>query len=773
MPKVNAVSLVEQVVKNMKDSEDRRSHNRALIADLFNGEPPYTQEEQQAFNIETNVNWLEASKIAQVARGQFNRAFVATNKFCKVAVDIRDPKKGEWSHKITKSINRITSNSHAYLETRRAQFASVVLHGPGPVVWPNRTAWAPEFFGVRDVLIPDNTYLSLSNLPHYAIRRKWTPAELVRMAGGDTVVEGWNKAMVSKIKRKLVDMLSKGMQTDASITSSNPEEVEQTIKQGSVYLNSSAAPCVTVWDFYHIDHDDPELGWCRKILIAREENTAIGADEFGADKEFLFESKGVWAKHWSNIAHWQFGDGSNVPPFIYHTIRSLGYLLYGVGHVMNRLRCRWADATFQELMQLFKLVASTDVDKLQQINLINNGLIPEGLAMIPRQERHQPNERMIAAFLSENRRMVQESSSQFTQDIAGSNNEPLTATETIARTNVASALTSAMMALAYTYDKFQQVEICRRFCKAPGNNPDIARFRKEMKDEGVPEEALNPERWDVTVERTLGAGDRTIEMLQADRLMQVRPALDPDPQRKVVNFYVRAYTDDPNLADEIASVEKKVLPSDTVIEAQQAAGACLMGIQMGLMEGVNRPEFTGVIATILEQKVEEVNNAGGIPRDMQDLNGLKMLAQYAMQNLQLLTQDEAFGQLVAQLGQSIGQSTNEIRAFEQRLAEKMQSEENSMDPKDQAEIRLKQMEIQMEAMRMQMQMQLAEKQANLAMALDAQKASTESAIKDMQSAAKIANDARTTNAKIANAEKVSSAKAEAAAKKPKPTTTKK
>ena len=83
--------IVEQVVWQMRLADYPRATNRALINDLANGVPPYTQQEVAQNNISTNVNFLELTRISHDARRQFYNAFSVPFPFFDVGIDI-DPK---------------------------------------------------------------------------------------------------------------------------------------------------------------------------------------------------------------------------------------------------------------------------------------------------------------------------------------------------------------------------------------------------------------------------------------------------------------------------------------------------------------------------------------------------------------------------------------------------------------------------------------------------------------------------------------------------------
>lgn len=54
---------VRSLIQNMQTADLDRARNRALLAALFDGDPPYTADEAQENNIEVNVNFLEGPRI--------------------------------------------------------------------------------------------------------------------------------------------------------------------------------------------------------------------------------------------------------------------------------------------------------------------------------------------------------------------------------------------------------------------------------------------------------------------------------------------------------------------------------------------------------------------------------------------------------------------------------------------------------------------------------------------------------------------------------------
>src|SRR3954469_2633061 len=79
-----------------------RAQNRALVDALFNGAPPYTEEETAINKGATNVNDLSATKINQDARTQFDNAFLVPDPLFSIDLDWGPAyKRLEWGGIIT------------------------------------------------------------------------------------------------------------------------------------------------------------------------------------------------------------------------------------------------------------------------------------------------------------------------------------------------------------------------------------------------------------------------------------------------------------------------------------------------------------------------------------------------------------------------------------------------------------------------------------------------------------------------------------------------
>lgn len=655
-------------------ADQKRRQDRALVNKLFNGEPTFTDEEAIEHNIETNINFLEGTTLMHDARNQYRNAMLKPGDYFKVSVDgyMDTEKRMKASKCITSKINRIMKRTPKYAMTLRCQFASTALHGIGPAHWPGMDGWMPEGIGIDDVLIPDETPIDALDLQQFAIHREYSLHRFWSMS--ESKLKGWNRKATRKIIARIISRIEKGDQSDADNFDHwlNPERAAEVIKQNAGYYCSSVVPKVKVWCFYCRNPHDRDGRWVRMLIEDRLD------PEGEQEHEFLFKSESPYADEHNQIAHFQFGNVANVAPFRYHSLRSLGYLLYNIVHVQNMLRCRSTDAAFADLLWWFRVRDVTDRDRIQRIDLHHLGVIPEGIDLVGREERHTPDINLLSFMLGQNRSLMSEAATSFRGDRDMGSSErrgQMSATEAQNRQSAVQSMVSAILGEAYDYSNVQFAEIARRFANPRSQDREVKEFHSEMRAYGVEKKYLDPERWVTDPVRTLGQGNKIMESVQSQLLMSIRSLLDPDKQRRVLNLFVEANTDDAGLANDLVPMEEREFPSDTIIEAQQNAAVLLAGLPVGIPQSVNRGEYTIAALQSLAVVVDRVMKRDGMPKDVEELAGMQNLSAHIAENLRIFEGDTQQADLAKQIGDELGRLDNQIRAFAQRLQARLEGEQ--------------------------------------------------------------------------------------------------
>lgn len=677
--KFETAAAVEQVVYSMLCAEFPRAENRARINSLANGVPPYTDSEVEENNIGCNVNHLELTKILHDARRQFSTAFLTPDPKFTIDCDYGPiHKKKEWSSILTRKINRALKASPSYRENRKSAFANVCIHGIGPSIRDDREKWCGKALGVEDVLVPSNTLLDLDNLPFTPVFRQYTAAQLMRMTRGTHVDKGWNMPLVNACL-DWVDAEAKTLNAENFPEVWFPEKREERRKSDAGLYASDATPTVDCWDFYFWHDDGKASGWHRRIILDAWGQPGVAGKPSAERKikhgkgEFLYNpGNRKYADKLSEIIHFQFADASACAPFRYHSVRSLGFLLYAVCHLQNRLRCKFNDAVFESLLQYFRVNNPADMDRLTKIDLVDKGIIPEGLAFVKQEERWKPDQPLITEAMQMNRQTMADNSASFTQDYDfDKESKDETATRTMAKVNSTAALVGSMLNAAYDYEEDDYREICRRFCIPNSKDSDVRRVRLECLKEGVPEEALNSELWDVKANRILGNGNKMQQIASARALLEVRPLHGPEAQHEILKIYDAAMTDDFALADDLNPEQPHI--SDSIHDSELAFGALMGGNAITPKPGLNNTEVIETILKLMIGKVKQIMASGGVGTP-QEVAGLNLAAQYTDAFIQMLAQDKNEKPRVKEYGDVLGKIMNEVKGMEQRQQEAAQKQ---------------------------------------------------------------------------------------------------
>jgi hypothetical protein len=359
---------VASVIQTLKDAENRRAPNRALINTLFNGAPPYTKSEADENKIQWNVNWGEGADLLLQGREQLENAHLSTDFAFTIRVpDAPKSKVRSYGHKLTQKVNKLLRSSLPYFHTQRSKWGSVILHGPGSQMWDDCYVWKPSFVGIDDLLIPTDTELTYENLNHFARRRRMTPGQLFRKTFGlpaDKRDPGWNLKVVASILDSYRDI---NQNQNSWNWFDNPEKMAELWKQNVMYYETDAVPVIHMWDFCHQEDGESTPCWYRKILLDRDWIGVHMSSVASNPMAYVYNSEKPYAENINQVLHTQFIDGNNVPPFMYHSCRGLGQRLHDIIHALNRFRCQTIQKGFEEMLQLFRVTDPADWMRLVKL----------------------------------------------------------------------------------------------------------------------------------------------------------------------------------------------------------------------------------------------------------------------------------------------------------------------------------------------------------------------------------------------------------------------
>jgi hypothetical protein len=234
------------------------------------------------------------------------------------------------------------------------------------------------------------------------------------------------------------------------------------------------------------------------------------------------------------------------------------------------------------------------------------------------------------------------------------------------------SLVSAALLQAYNYQLPEYREIVRRFSKKDSDDPEVRTYQANCLRRGVPSAILfNSECWDQEPERVMGSGNKTLEMAIAQQLMEYRNLYDPEAQRKILRSVTLAITDDPDMAEDLVP-EKPVAVTDSVHDAQLAAGALLQGLPVAPKEGMNHIEYVETLLATLGNVIKRYQQSKQVT--FEQIGGLFNTAQNISQHIGMIAQDKNEKARVKAYGDSLGKMMNVAKALAQQTAERMKAD---------------------------------------------------------------------------------------------------
>ena len=682
-PDYGSPANVLAAVELMQTPERIRASNRALVDSLMNGRRPYTDQEVAEHQIQINVNWGEGSKILQDANRQVNNALLHKGNFVTCTLNSgKVEKRDDRSAVFTRNINSVLKRGKSgkkYLFLLKNRNCSLVLHGIGALMWPNNYDWMPRFVALEDLLIPTGTLQDFTNMTNFAVNLYLTPYELMTMTMGNMDIAkkaGWNTEAVKKILSTYGKL---NQNNDQYNWWDRPEEMVNVWKQNQVVCNSDSVPKVHLVAFYY---RSPEGGtenkekWYRKICL-KEIAAAQGVNKLEINDEFIFDSgKTVFADDIDRILAIQYGDCNLVPPQTYHSTRGLGETLYAVVECMNRLRCQWMQHVFEDLLMLIRVQNPTDQDRPKVFNLKPYGVIEDGVSIIPQNERHQVDPRIVEMAMSENRQLLSENSASFVQDIDNGTGKEQTLGEAQIRLQTANKMVSGMLDMMYTLETFQLEEIVRRFLMPNPKDPDVVKFRERCKIDGIPDDLMKPEFWTVEADRVMGGGDQALAQQEASMLLVNSQRYDTTSQRAILRKWTTTMTRNPAMGEMLVPQKENTTTAGSMA-ADQLFGSLMAGTQVGVVEGIEQRDYVGKMMDNMNSVIERIEGTDQVGTQ-QDVIGLNMVAADIGQHLELMAQNPENKEFVTAVGKELGKQMNLVKAYQQRQSEK--SNETQPDP---------------------------------------------------------------------------------------------
>lgn len=637
-----------------------RAQNRIRIDQSANGFPPLDEQQAQAQGIKVNFNSQEMALLLANARRQYTNSVLQPGTFFKITIPLApEEKKDEWGAWCTDFINRMMKKSKPYFHFNQNRFCSLVSHGIAPAIWYDKESWRSKYVSIGDLRVPTDTETSLENLEWFAVRKYYTPGELIRKVWSEHSDKGWNKPAIAHILDAYKDI---NWDTEAATWMTNPEKMAELQKQNMGYLTSDAVPSIALWHFYYADNDEPsKKGW--KLVVLPEADTVRSTPQ----DEFLYERNRVCAQEVSEVLHIQFGDLSSVAPHMYHSVRSLGFLLMEPCFWSNLALCRSIQHLFENFNVWLRNTDPTNRGRVQKVEMFDQSWLPTGVSIVPQNERHQIDTNFLESVSARLKQLQSEASASYTQQVDNGTAKEQTAFETQVKMSMVNAMMSGLLGVFFFQETFHYQEICRRLCISKSQDRDAQRFQEGAKAFGIPRVWLNANLWDIEPTMPIGSGNPAMAASQVTQLMNNREKYGPAAQEEILHDFTAVTTGDFRKAARLVPLgaSKKATPAQKVAEAD--FGILMRGLPANIMDGINSIEQIETMLGLYAGQTAMLVKSGDAT--MRDVQGLSMVQQHIAQLIAGLAQNKAEKQRAKQYSDSLGKITNEVRGIAQRIQE--------------------------------------------------------------------------------------------------------
>jgi hypothetical protein len=660
-------SKVLDTLRAGDDVEFSRGANRVLINKAANNEPLMDEDEAERVGMKIYNRWGELMNALSSARRQYINNFMSSGTFFTIDLPKAPEEfRADWAGTITELLNdKLKEGDHAleYFELHCSRWGAVVCHGTGAVLWEDRYGWIPRYVAIEDFRVPTDTERSFRNLPWFGVRIAYTPGELSRKAFSKVQSKfKWDKDAVTALLRNVKEcnttMAENNYNWDVE-----PEKFEELRKQNAGYWSGDAMPTINLWHFYHEDENGK---WRLKVV---PDDTSTSGDVSEANENFVCQSEGAIADNWRQLTHVQFGDLNNKAPFMFHSVRSLGFAMFEPCYWTDFTRCRMLQHTLDQFNILLRVTDPVDKARAQIQVFQNLGVVKPGVSFIPNNERWQVDAGLVESVLAQTKQLQAEASTAYTQSIDNGNQREQTAFETGVKVQQNNAMLSGLMLTAFTYEKFFGKEICRRFCLQNSDDEDVKDFQQACKKAGIPDEWLDIKKWRVEPTSPLGNGNSTMAMVEAQNALQLRPMLDPSAQAEALH----------DAAVQMVGAKRakrwvKMNPAVTSDAANAAANAfplMMLGLPPQIPEGLNPIQQIQTLLGLCGGYIAKIEQTTKIPAPP-ELIGLKNVAAYITKLVTGMKGDTGNEALYKQFAHDLSQLNNEIKKLEMAMNQAMQ-----------------------------------------------------------------------------------------------------
>jgi hypothetical protein len=514
----NAASA-RKIYDKMREADRVNSQNRAMQQAMFDGEPPYDDQELIASGQghRCNLNFDEAAGLLESSLGGYvdlleSVEVLITTPLSKKKFPASD-QRFEQEQVIAEEFTRILREwdkfdfNHLLLSTYFIKF------GVGFAYFPDEQDWRWSVDCMANVFVPRRTFATESEIEVTCIARKYQAHQLYRFIKNEesAKVMGWN---ITATKRAI------SMACSPNHTNGDDfEKYADDLKNNDFYTGYATASEIAVVHYYWQEFNGT-VSHCIGLEHSAKDNRVE------KDEEFLYVNRSRYQEMSEAMIAFTYGIGTNG---YFHGIRGLGYKIFPQIQVSNRAHCQSIDGAMMASSVMIQAKTDDAMDDLELMYFGPYTVLSSGFDVV--EQRAMPNlSQNIMPVLANMSSMLQAKTGQY--QAGASKTERQSKFEK--QIEVTQGAKLGATGLVLFYKPFQRLmrQVGRRmttpkYAKDDPGGKWVHEFWQRCVDRGVPLDVVQSVDWkQAKVAKAIGGGSPEMRLLVLDELAPFAANMD-------------------------------------------------------------------------------------------------------------------------------------------------------------------------------------------------------------------------------------------------------
>jgi len=657
--RLNDAEEVADIVKQLVNADERRSHVRSKLKGLVDGNSPYSSGDlkKAGQSYRTNVNFRESENFLSMGLSAFYDVFSEAPTYANVRINADDANESEvYSRIITEEFDRLQKQDDNFDYLIQLSQHEMVLYGYGPMIFEDNLDWRCKAVRAADILVPEGTKSNVNDWTICAVRTRYHVHELYSFIRNEEAASaaGWDVASSKK------SIMKAAPDTQGS-NQLNWEFHQQQLRNNDLSYSNRSDIVTAAHVFYREFPTDemPEGGISHCII-----------DERGVDSEkFLFRRVRRY-KSWNEAIHCLFydkGDGS------FHSVKGMGVKMYGAMEIKNRLRCALVDAAFTRAQIMLQPTTPDALNKSSLVQLGPIAVLPPNYNVVQQNVTGALDSTMSVATDLEG--LLQANLSQYRQRLEKQGN-PRTATEVEAIVGQQATLGKTQLNRYYEQLDALFAERYRRATSAsltktsPGG-AEALEFQKRCKDRGVPVKAMRQIDY-VRATRTVGRGSVFERRSIMRELMGVSSMLPESGRANVIEDTIASMVGYKNVERFFPKPNKDIDKQEQVQEAMRENALFKLRVPIPVSDLDAHVTHAESHLAFGAQAAESISQGGDL---IEVATVLKMLLPHLAEHLKKLGVDEGRKEVFKLLNEQAGELAKVANQISQRVQQQLQQQQ--------------------------------------------------------------------------------------------------